>query len=153
MTTRASDTRALLRAAARRSFGRGGYGDSSLRAVAAEAGLTTGAIYSQYADKAALLADTADNLPALPPAGAGPRAAATGDSSVVLALAAEAVVRSRLRPSLRALLERHEARLVAQGAGPDRSRVLLAVAAGELVLRVAGLPLPPGWRDHLAGDA
>jgi AcrR family transcriptional regulator len=150
---RPSDTRARLRAAARRSFGREGYWESSLRAVAAEAGVTTGAVYSQYADKAALLADTAGVLQALPPVGAGRRTTAAGDVSVVLALAAEAVVRARLRPSLRALLERHEAGLAAEGAGPDRSRVLLAVAAGELVLRVAGLPLPPGWRDHLADGA
>lgn len=143
----------MLRAAARRSFGRHGYWDSSLRAVAAEAGVTTGAVYSQYSDKAALLADTADALPALPMTGAGRRAGRPGDASVVLALAAEALVQARLRPSLRALLERHEAGLAAQGTGPDRSRLLLAIAAGELLLRIAGLSLPPGWRDQFDRDA
>lgn len=152
MATRRTDTRALLRAAARRSFGRHGYWGSSLRSVAAEAGVTTGAVYSQYADKAALLADTAEALSALPSGGGTRRAAGGADASVVLALAAEASVHSRLRPSLRALLERHEDRLLAEGTGPERSRVLLAIAAGELLLRMAGLPLPPGWRDQLADN-
>lgn len=151
MSASANDTRALLRTAARRSFGRRGYWESSLRSVAADAGVTTGAVYSQYSDKAALLADTADALPALPAPPSG-RGTSRGDASVVLALAAEALVQARLRPSLRSLLERHEARLSALGAGQDRSRVLLAIAMGELVLRIAGLPLPSGWRDHLVRE-
>jgi AcrR family transcriptional regulator len=49
-----SPTREALIAAAARVFSRRGFQEASLRAIAAEAGMTTGAVYSNFEDKADL---------------------------------------------------------------------------------------------------
>jgi AcrR family transcriptional regulator len=142
------NTRARLRRAAFNSFKRHGYGPSSLRSVAADAGLTTGAVYSQFRDKAALLAEAVEALPRLPAPSARP-STGRAEAAVVLALATEAARIPALRKTLSQLLAREEAKLVPDGDLGDRGRVLLAAAVGELVLRVADMALPEGWADHI----
>ncbi|MHC1563460.1 TetR/AcrR family transcriptional regulator [Actinomycetospora sp. NBRC 106375] len=51
---RSAATRDALKAAARRLWGEHGYGDVGTPEIAREAGVTRGAMYHQYADKAAL---------------------------------------------------------------------------------------------------
>lgn len=52
-----SDTRTKLIDAAARAFGESGYEGATVAEIARAAGLTTGAIYSHYANKAELLVD------------------------------------------------------------------------------------------------
>lgn len=62
------NTRAALVASARRVFGRNGYHGAKLAAIAREAGLTKGAVYSNFASKADLfLAVLDEDLASLEP--------------------------------------------------------------------------------------
>ena len=105
--------------------------------------MTTGAVYSQFADKSALLVNAVEELTGLPAAGSrkayGP---------LVLALAAEAAGDARAREALAGLLMRHEAAISTGRRGSARQRVALATAAGGLILQAAGLSLPEDWPDR-----
>lgn len=58
----AAATQAALRAAGRRLFARQGYDATSVGALCAEAGVTTGALYHHYRDKKGLFAAVAEEL-------------------------------------------------------------------------------------------
>lgn len=60
----AEATQAALRAAGRQLFGRLGYEATSLGAICAEAGVTTGALYHHFGDKKGLFAAVAEELDA-----------------------------------------------------------------------------------------
>lgn len=58
----AASTQATLRAVGRRLFGQLGYEATSLGAICAEAGVTTGALYHHFGDKKGLFAAVAEEL-------------------------------------------------------------------------------------------
>lgn len=60
----AAATQAALRSAGRRLFGQLGYEATSLGAICAEAGVTTGALYHHFGDKKGLFAAVAEELDA-----------------------------------------------------------------------------------------
>ncbi len=60
----AAGTQAALRSAGRRLFGQLGYEATSLGAICAEAGVTTGALYHHFGDKKGLFAAVAEELDA-----------------------------------------------------------------------------------------
>jgi AcrR family transcriptional regulator len=60
----AESTQAALRAAGRQLFGQLGYEATSLGAICAEAGVTTGALYHHFGDKKGLFAAVAEELDA-----------------------------------------------------------------------------------------
>lgn len=60
----AAATQAALRAVGRRLFGQLGYEATSLGAICAEAGVTTGALYHHFGDKKGLFAAVAEELDA-----------------------------------------------------------------------------------------
>jgi len=61
---RSATTQDALRAAARRLWGERGYADVGTPEIAAAAGVTRGAMYHQYADKAALFLDVVETVEA-----------------------------------------------------------------------------------------
>src|SRR5215831_13406254 len=61
---RTAQTRAALIAAARRLFGAEGFADVGAERIAREAGMTRGALYHQFADKAGLFAAVLDQVEA-----------------------------------------------------------------------------------------
>lgn len=60
--TNAASTQAALRRAGRKLFGELGYEATSLGAICAEAGVTTGALYHHFGDKKGLFAAVAEEL-------------------------------------------------------------------------------------------
>ena len=62
--TNAAATQAALRAAGRTLFGQLGYEATSLGALCAAAGVTTGALYHHFGDKKGLFAAVAEELDA-----------------------------------------------------------------------------------------
>ena len=60
--TNAASTQTALRAAGRKLFGTLGYKATSLGAICAEAGVTTGALYHHFGDKKGLFAAVAEEL-------------------------------------------------------------------------------------------
>lgn len=61
---RSATTREALRAAARELWGERGYADVGTPEIAQRAGVTRGAMYHQYADKAALFLDVVESVEA-----------------------------------------------------------------------------------------
>ncbi|MBA2626211.1 MAG: TetR/AcrR family transcriptional regulator, partial [Acidimicrobiia bacterium] len=129
----APDTRARLTDAAARVLARDGFERARVSAIASDAGLTTGAIYFHYADRASLLADSVlrhgpgELADLLEGASSGTLPELMRSVGAVLghrseddgALLVEAIVASRRQPSvgeaLRHHLEAREASLVELG--------------------------------------
>ena len=100
-------TRRALISAARRQFAEGGYAATNTPAIAAEAGVTRGALYHHFADKQALFE------------------AVVEEEHALLALAINAAAESDDEPGpVRALIEGGDAYLAAMQ-DPGRRRILL----------------------------
>lgn len=100
-------TRRALISAARRQFAEGGYAATNTPAIAAEAGVTRGALYHHFADKQALFE------------------AVVEEEHALLALAINAAAESEDEPGpVRALIEGGDAYLAAMQ-DPGRRRILL----------------------------
>ena len=146
---RSHDARERLSRAARKAFARKGYANTSVREIAVAAGLTTGAVYSQFGSKLELLAQSLRGVdqPHAWFVGSSRNARATGD--LLLAVAAEASRAPQLRRALAQELGATESNLLRSERDVDMARIVLAVRAGELLLTAAGLTLPKRWEDRL----
>ena len=138
---RSSQTRAALVAAARRLWSRRGYEAVGTPAIAAAAGVTRGAMYHQFADKAALFAAVLEAVEADVTDRLGRQVLASGaqDPPAALRAAAGAWLDACEEPEVRQLL------LV------DGPRVLGWAAFRELTLRY-GLGLTEQLLEAALGD-